>query len=257
MQHLRLLTLASTLALAACQPSGSNAENSQPAHASAPTNSAAPKEATSMPNRSNARLDEKGELSARVGDVTLSVKAGSCQEDSPGITLCNGAVNVSLSHADGNPIEIKPDALYVNSEATLYHGPLDEQAAQAGYTALLSDVDGDGHDDLVLRTGKEGNYGGASYSVYLYDATSKRYAISQEFSDLTVLANGLFTVKDGSLTASSTDGCCLHVFDKYEIRDRNPVLVERVTEDSTDPANPTTSTQRLVNGELKEVAADK
>nr|WP_242458190.1 hypothetical protein [Xanthomonas citri] len=56
------------------------------------------------------------------------------------------------------------------------------------------------------------------------------------------------------LTSTSGDGCCIHIFDTYEIKKNEPVLVERLTEDTNDPANPKKKIERLQNGEMKEVA---
>ncbi|WP_372393513.1 hypothetical protein ACCQ05_08555 [Xanthomonas sp. NCPPB 3582] len=207
-----------------------------------------------MSSAANAKLNDQGEIHTKINGIAVSVKAQGCNERSPGIFLCNRSVIVEVIFPGGKPIAVEPEALYLDSNATLYHGPLDDSYKKNGHSIILTDINSDGHEDLVIWSGKEGNYGGSSYSVYLYDSTQQRLVFNQSLSDITVMANGLFSVKGNMLTSSSGDGCCLHVFDTYELKNDEAVLVERVTEDTNDPANPKTVTERLQNGEMKEVA---
>lgn len=213
-----------------------------------------PQKELKMASNVNATLNSQGEISADISGITVSVKTQSCNEDSPGIMLCNRSPVVEVTFPGSKVIAVEPEALYVDSNSTLYHGPLDDTYKKNRHSIILADINGDGHEDLLVWSGKEGNYGGPSYSVYLFDAAQQRLVFNQSISDITVMANGLFSVKGNVLTSTSGDGCCIHVVDTYELKNNEAVLVERVTEDTNDPANPKMRTERLHNGEMKEVA---
>lgn len=208
----------------------------------------------SMPISVSAQLSAAGTLQAEAGDLSLSLTAPACIEQSDTLSLCNRGVELSLSRRDGSLRQtLKPDALYLDSVKTVYRGPLDERFPQ-GVSLVLADVDGDGHDDLLLWTGKEGAHGAASYDVFLYDAARRSFEFDQEFSDIGIGSNGLFAVRDGRLVSTSTDGCCLHVIETYAIEGGRPKLVERVTQDSTEGQDKVkVRTEKLVDGEMKEV----
>ncbi|WP_260304446.1 XAC2610-related protein [Xanthomonas euvesicatoria] len=103
-----------------------------------------------------------------------------------------------------------------------------------------------------MWSGKEGSYGGPSYSAYLFDAAQKRPVFNQSLSDITVMANGLFSLKGNVLTSTSGDGCCIHVFDTYELKNNEAVLIERLTEDTNDPASPKKRIERLQDRKLQD-----
>ncbi|MBB4131884.1 FG-GAP repeat protein [Xanthomonas sp. 3075] len=206
-----------------------------------------------MPSTVNAKLNSQGEMSVNISDITVSIKAQGCNEDSPGIMLCNRSPVVEVAFPGVESIALEPEALYVDSNSTFYHGPLDDSYKKNRHSIVLTDINGDGHEDVVVWSGKEGNYGGPSYSVYLFDTAQKRLVFNPSLSDITVMANGLFSVKGNLLTSTSGDGCCIHVFDTYELRKNEAVLIERVTEDTNDPATPKKRIERLQNGEMKEV----
>ena len=254
------LYLACVVLIAACGPS--NAPSAEADGAKLPTEDqevgkkpeSSPKKELKMPSTANAKLNDQGEIDVKISGISVSIKAQGCNERSPGIFLCNKSVIVEVKFPDSKPIAVEPEALYLDSNATLYHGPLDDSYKKNGHSIILTDINSDGHEDLVIWSGKEGNYGGSSYSVYLYDSAQQRLVFNQSLSDMTVMANGLFSVKGNMLTSSSGDGCCIHVFDTYEFKNDEAVLVERVTEDTNDPANPKKVTERLQNGEMKEMA---
>ena len=208
-----------------------------------------------MPINANASLSDSGELQVAAGDVSIQLKGAACKESTPTVRLCNQGVALTVMKADGNMKQtLHPEAVYVDSEATLYRGPLDEAYKVNGHTFILTDVNGDGVEDLIVWTGKEGNYGGSSFDIFLFDGAKKEFVFNREFSDLTIGANGLFSIEQGSLKVTSGDGCCLHVYDTYAVKNGLPQLVERVTEDTTDgTGTPKVKTERLVDGSLMEV----
>lgn len=164
-----------------------------------------------------------------------------------------------MRRADGSINQVlQLDEVYVNSEATLYRGALDEsfELRPSTPTFILSDVNGDGEDDSIIWTGNKGNYGGPSFNVYLFDKRARKMEFSAEISALTVGRSGLFTTEKGKIKVSSSDGCCLHVFDTYELETNRPKLIERVIENTSGP-EPMVTTERLKGDELRRVSQER
>jgi len=123
------------------------------------------------------------------------------------------------------------------------------------YSLVFEDFNFDGIEDLAIRNGNNGGYGGPSYTVYLYNVKLNRFV---ENVSLSKLAEGgylnLFFVdqKKKRLEAYSKSGCCYHQTDIFKLRNNKPFLVERVMEDAegTDDTGyiVTTTTKTLVNG---------
>ena len=247
------LFLMCVISITACAPVNAPPVGSESEKAADKTEPV-PQKDLKIPSIINVKLNGQGEISASIGGIAVTIKAQACNEDSPGIMLCNRSPVVEVTFQGVKSIAVEPEALYLDSNATLYHGPLDESYKGNRHSIILTDVNDDGHEDLLMWSGKEGNYGGPSYSVYLFDAVKQRLVFNQSLSDITVMANGLFSVKGNALMSTSGDGCCIHVVDTYELKKNEAVLVERITEDTNDPANPKTRTERLQNGEMKEVA---
>lgn len=202
----------------------------------------------------NGTLDASGRVALAAADISLELSASGCREETDNIQYCAGPVRLSLAKEGGASQQIDLPSLYFDSQASLYRGAIDESYKLRGHSLILSDVNVDGHQDLLVWSGKEGAYGGPSYEVYLFEPSSGKFVHNQDFSDLTVGYNGLFFVEENKIRAISTEGCCLHVTDTYEVKENKPVLIKRVTEDDGDGEGPATKkVERLVNGEMKEV----
>lgn len=140
------------------------------------------------------------------------------------------------------------------------------QAPMYGDQSVLffDDFNFDGEQDLALRNGSEGGYGGPSYDVYLFDPATRRLQLSQAFSDLT---------RDGQLGMFETDGqrrrlhtwtksgCCWHQDASWEVHNNLPVMVEERTEELYNPPEQeafmprdyfNVSVRTLVNGQWQE-----
>lgn len=203
----------------------------------------------------NASLDAQGRLSVTVGDDwLLQLTVSNCTEFVDNVQRCDGGATVEIYGPQGIAQSLQVDTIYVNSAATAYRGVLTQGYQQHGYTFVLGDLNGDGHDDLMIATGREGGYGGRSYDVFLFEPNSGTFVRNEAMTELMKGANAPFSVNpDGSLELSFTDGCCLHVFETYRLQDSRAELVERVSEDTTDSNKAVTKTERLIDGQLKEV----
>ncbi|WP_147455615.1 XAC2610-related protein [Solilutibacter pythonis] len=210
--------------------------------------------AASTPLSVNGALSESGKVTLTAGDVSLELSASGCREETDTIQYCAGPVRLMLTKGGGSSQQIDLPSLYFDNQASVYRGVIDETYKLRGHSLILSDVNADGHQDLLVWSGKEGAYGGPSYDVYVFDPADGKFVHDQDFSDLTVGYNGLFFVEKDGIRAVSSEGCCLHVTDTYEIRRGKPVLVKRVTEDDGGgDGQAMKKVERLVNGEMKEV----
>jgi hypothetical protein len=104
------------------------------------------------------------------------------------------------------------------------------------YSFVFDDFDFDGVEDLAICNGREGGYGGPSYTVFLFDKRADKFTENRR---LTRLAGegylGLFFVdaKKKTLTAYTKSGCCYHETEVYKMAGGAPVLVEKIIEDAT------------------------
>lgn len=201
----------------------------------------------------NAAL-ESGRMTLSAGDMRFTLTAPSCRPVSDGLSVCEGNVQLIATPADGASQTLRPAALYLNQRATLYRGAVAQRDRRASQSIIVSDVNGDGRDDLALWTGTRGGYGGASYDIYLFDATKKTFVRSAAFSELTVGRDGFFTIVDGRIRTTSKSGCCLHTEEFHVVEKNAPKLVERIVEDATgNRASPKRTVSKLVDGRMREV----
>lgn len=103
------------------------------------------------------------------------------------------------------------------------------------YSVVFDDFNFDGREDLAVCNGRNGGYGGPSYTVFLFDRRAGRFAESGALSRLTEGGYlGLFfpDAKKKTLTALSKSGCCYHEKEVYRVVNNRPVLVEKTTEEA-------------------------
>ncbi len=202
----------------------------------------------------NAAPDEAGRMTLSAGDMRFELTAPSCRPVSDGLSVCEENVQLTATRADGLSQTLRPAALYLNERATLYRGAVAQRDRRASQSIIVSDVNGDGRDDLALWTGTRGGYGGASYDIHLFDATKKTFVRSAAFSELTVGRDGFLTIVDGRIRTTSKSGCCLHTEEFHVVEKNAPKLVERIVEDATaNRAAPKRTVSKLVDGRMREV----
>ncbi len=201
----------------------------------------------------NAPLDASGRLRVSLAEMTVDVRAANCERVTESLARCRKNVELTISGGSAREQRLGLAELYVSSRATTYRGPLVEGGV-AGHSIVLSDIDGDGTEDLAVFSGMGGAYGGASYDVFLFDRTRRSFVRNEPLSKLTFGKSGLFHVVDGNIVASSKSGCCLHTTEKYALNKGRLTLTERVVEDSTgNPPAPKRTVFRMVDGKLKQI----
>jgi hypothetical protein len=198
----------------------------------------------------------------RAYDLTVRVK--SCGDDAD---TCSGEGRVSIfKKGAGTPfqvlslpnVEIYNDTVAYNPEINANRRGLYAEE----YSFIADDFNFDGREDLAICNGRESGYSGPSYTVFLFNARSKRFVENKRLSELAEGPYlGLFFVdaKKRQLVAYSKSGCCFHETDKYKVVGDRPVLVEKTVEDAMGSAGyVVTTTKRLVNGRwVKRVRKEK
>ncbi|MFN3021324.1 XAC2610-related protein [Chryseobacterium sp. TY3] len=75
---------------------------------------------------------------------------------------------------------------------------------------VLGQFNFDGSEDVAVRNGNAGSYGGPIYSVYVYNLTKMRFVFSQELADLTFETLGMFDTDNDRkpIITYAKSGCC-------------------------------------------------
>lgn len=237
----------------ATEQTGSNSEQAQ---GRAMPNADSPSAASSLVATANGALDSQGRMALTIGDWSLKLSASDCEQRLDHVQWCKRDVQLNVEGPGGIKQLIPLESVYLDSESTAYVGSLSGRYREKGYSIVFGDIDGDGHQDLMVWTGREGGYAGASYDVFLFNAETKQFVRNLALTELMLGATAPFIVDDGRLKLAFKDGCCLHIFDTYELQGNEPVLVERVTEDSTVSGQTKKTIERLVDGKLEIVGGD-
>lgn len=120
---------------------------------------------------------------------------------------------------------------------------------------VFADFNFDGAEDLALRNGNDGAYGGPSYDILLYSPTTKNFVKSKELTTLASENLGLFEVnkKTKTLETFNKSGCCWHQTVRYQILNNLPKKVYVFTEDASSGSGDKVilTTETLVNGRWK------
>jgi hypothetical protein len=119
---------------------------------------------------------------------------------------------------------------------------------------IFDDFNFDGAEDLALRNGNEGGYGGPSYDVLLFQRAPGKFVKSRELTRLASDNLGMFEVdkKRRTIETFTKSGCCWHQTARYKIVRNRPVKVYVFTEDATGGGDKVRLiTEQLVGGRWK------
>ena len=90
----------------------------------------------------------------------------------------------------------------------------DEQSA-----LIFDDFNFDGTEDIAIRNGNKGSYGGPTYDVYVFNQTRKKFMLSEELSTLTRENLGMFQndPQRKRIITFNKSGCCYHITSEYAV----------------------------------------
>ncbi|KMQ65341.1 hypothetical protein ACM46_05390 [Chryseobacterium angstadtii] len=84
---------------------------------------------------------------------------------------------------------------------------------------VFGDFNFDGTEDIAVRNGSGGNYGSASYDVYVFNSTKKQFVPSAELTEIASAYQGMFEVdpKRKRLITYARSGASLHYTYEYQV----------------------------------------
>jgi len=164
-------------------------------------------------------------------DVKITVEK--CVDD-----ICEGKGTVYLSKKNQTAAfqTIQMPSIYLElGENRKPTANLIELYGENNSGVIFDDFNFDGSEDLALRNGNDGSYGGPSYDVLLFAKTSGKFVKNGALTKLASENLGLFEVdkKTKTLETFNKSGCCWHQTTRYKIVGNRPVKVYVFTEDAT------------------------
>ena len=120
---------------------------------------------------------------------------------------------------------------------------------------IFDDYNFDGAEDLAIRNGNNGGYGGPSYDVLLLTKGTGKFVKNAALTKLASENLGMFEVdkKAKTIETFTKDGCCWHQTTRYKIVNNRPVKTYVFTEDamSGDGTKVILTTETLIGGKWK------
>ncbi|MBD9436724.1 hypothetical protein IB223_11540 [Pseudoxanthomonas sp. PXM03] len=157
--------------------------------------------------------DDNGFMEMRLGDAVITLESDGCSSRMISKLICSNArVTVSTPTLRRQtlllpevwlPRAIPPDS----PDETGYRGSLDKGFAEGWHGIMLSDINDDGYEDLVVWSGSDGTYGDPSYTYFLYDAGPRRLVENKGLAKL-MEWHSLSRIVDGRLFAWYRSGPC-------------------------------------------------
>ncbi|XDF37110.1 lysozyme inhibitor LprI family protein [Paracidovorax avenae] len=153
--------------------------------------------------------DATGSAAYQLGDLRLQIDGAHCSAPGGLLLRCTLAAVVVRGPAGSQSVPI-PSLLFAGKTAdqqeyvAAYRGPIPPQGEESDglrYTAIVSDINADGFDDLLLWTGISGRLGAPAYTYHLFDPRTRSFVKSEALAQAT----------DG-LVLSGIDGATLHLW---------------------------------------------
>lgn len=115
---------------------------------------------------------------------------------------------------------------------------------------IYDDFNFDGQNDLAIKDGRYGCYGGTSYEIYLKEGNTFKY--SKDFSELTHGNCGFFNIDEDrkTLHTMTKSGAAWHEYSTYKVIDNKPVAVKIVEEESNAGGLISITESTRVNGKM-------
>jgi len=181
---------------------------------------------------SNLSFGQK-EFSINDGSKTYSVliTVAKCESNE-----CSGEGTVVLYDKSSNIIfqTIKSEDLYFFHEGLLSPAVNVIEIYGGQSPLIFDDFNFDGSEDLAVRNGNNGSYGGPSYDIYLLNAATKQFEINSKFTELASVNLGMFDTdrEKKRIITFNKSGCCRHITTEYEVLNNNLIKVYELEEDA-------------------------
>lgn len=183
-------------------------------------------------------------------DVKIAV--AKCEDD-----VCEGKGTIYLMKKNGKTAfqTIRMPNIYLElGENQKPTANLVELYGMNNSGVIFEDFNFDGAEDLALRNGSEGGYGGPSYDVLLFTKGTGKFVKNAALTRLASENLGMFEVnkKTKTLETFTKSGCCWHETTRYKVINNRPVKIYIFTEDAMGgDGKVRLTTQKLVNGKWR------
>lgn len=186
---------------------------------------------TASAYRAEGMPDATGALELRLGDAVIAMRSAGCADRGGGLVCRDVQLQVSTPTLRRQTLSLPelwlPEAGRAGRSASAgYRGSLDGGFVDGWYGIVFSDIDADGHEDLMVWSGRDGSYGDPSYTYYLYDAKSRRLVENTALAEL-VEGHSLSRIVDGRLYAWYRSGPCDRGEKLIELHNVIPRIVAR------------------------------
>lgn len=174
-----------------------------------------------------------GAVDARVRDAALSLKSDGCVDERGRVVCRNARLRIATSMMREQSVTV-PMLVFTPADqpgGTLYRGRLDKGFADGWHSVVLTDIDADGHEDLLVWAGFDGNYGDPSYRYYLYDAGSAQLEESAALAGL-VQGHSIARIAEGQVFVWSRSGPCERGEKTIDLRGSAPTVVASRNDDT-------------------------
>lgn len=162
----------------------------------------------------------------------VKIKIAECDEDT-----CEGAATVYVLKKNQAQIlqTIQMPQMFLELGADKKPtANLIELYGENNIGVVFDDYNFDGAEDLALRNGSDGSYGGPSYDVLLFSKAANKFVADVALTNLASENLGLFTVnkKQKTLETFNKSGCCRHQTVRCRVVNNHPVKIYVFTEDA-------------------------
>src|SRR5690606_37498776 len=143
----------------------------------------------STPNEATAPQAVDNSFDIELGDASISVQADSCEKNINLITCEIVELAVSVPGRELQTLKL-PEVLFpadedgANPSDTAIRGSLEAGFADGRRSLMLSDVNLDGEEDLVVWSGRNGSYGDPSYTWFIYDPEAKQLVENSALAEM-------------------------------------------------------------------------
>jgi hypothetical protein len=176
--------------------------------------------------------DANGAMEMRLGDAVITMQSDGCTHRMITKLICSNVrlmISTPTLHRQmlALPEVWLPRAIPPDRPATTgFRGSLHAGFAEGRYGIMLSDINVDGHEDLMVWTGPDGTYGDPSYTYYLYDTETRGLVENTALAKL-MEGNSLSRIVDGRLFAWYRSGPCDRGEKVIGIRGNTPEILAR------------------------------
>lgn len=188
--------------------------------------------------------DAHGAMEMRLGDALITMTSDGCVASAiaGGLNCSNVQLQLSTSTLHRQTFSLAgiwlPRTVRRDHPArTGFRGSLRAGFVKGRHGIILSDINADGHEDLMVWTGRDGSHNEPSFTYYLYDAQTRRLIENTALATL-MEGHSLSRIVDGRLFAWYRSPPCDRGEKWIEVRGNTPKIVEHKNYNTCEDQDP-------------------